>query len=99
VTVEENALAGGFGSAVAELLADHGLQHCRLARLGLPDAFVEQGSGRRCWLAWARRRGPPAGVEALLAGGPPRAAGSSGMVKRLSQSKVATMVLACCCWA
>jgi len=44
VTVEENVLAGGFGSAVAELLADRGLaQSTALHRIGLPDAFVEHG--------------------------------------------------------
>ena len=43
VTVEENALLGGFGSAVAELLAERGVQ-VPLLRLGLPDRFIEQGS-------------------------------------------------------
>ncbi len=44
LTVEENCLAGGFGSAVLELLADHDLLAGRtLHRLGLPDAFVEHG--------------------------------------------------------
>ena len=43
VTLEENVLAGGFGSAVAEFLLDKGLP-ARLLRCGLPDAFVEQGS-------------------------------------------------------
>ena len=43
VTVEENALQGGFGSAVAELMADEGIG-TRLVRIGLPDRFIEQGS-------------------------------------------------------
>jgi 1-deoxy-D-xylulose-5-phosphate synthase len=43
VTVEENVLAGGFGSAVLELLAAEGVA-ARVLRLGLPDAFIEQGS-------------------------------------------------------
>ena len=43
VTLEENVLAGGFGSAVAEFLLDHDLP-AGLLRFGLPDAFVEQGS-------------------------------------------------------
>jgi len=43
VTVEENVLAGGFGSAVLELLAGEGVA-ARVLRLGLPDVFVEQGS-------------------------------------------------------
>jgi 1-deoxy-D-xylulose-5-phosphate synthase len=45
LVVEENALAGGFGAAVLELLADNDLLAGRLVRrLGLPDAFVEHGS-------------------------------------------------------
>jgi 1-deoxy-D-xylulose-5-phosphate synthase len=41
--VEDNALAGGFGSAILEFMSVEGL--CRpIARLGLPDAFVCQGS-------------------------------------------------------
>ncbi len=45
LTVEENALAGGFGSAVLEFLADRGpLGEVRVRRLGIPDEFVEHGS-------------------------------------------------------
>ena len=44
LTVEENALQGGFGSAVLELLYDGGLQDVKVRRLGLPDHYVEQGS-------------------------------------------------------
>ncbi len=43
VTVEENALQGGFGSAVLEVLADEDL-HPRVLRVGVSDAFVEQGT-------------------------------------------------------
>ncbi len=43
VTVEENSLVGGFGSAVAEYLADSRHQ-TPLLRLGLPDEFIEQGT-------------------------------------------------------
>ncbi|MFH1833787.1 MAG: 1-deoxy-D-xylulose-5-phosphate synthase [bacterium] len=42
VTVEDNALAGGFGSAVAELMADEAIAR-PIHRLGIPDAFVGQG--------------------------------------------------------
>jgi 1-deoxy-D-xylulose-5-phosphate synthase len=42
VTVEDNALAGGFGSAVLEYLNSAGLE-ARVLRLGIPDAYVEQG--------------------------------------------------------
>ncbi|MFN2109354.1 MAG: 1-deoxy-D-xylulose-5-phosphate synthase [Anaerolineae bacterium] len=43
VTVEEGVLAGGFGSAVLELLEARGLNYVTLKRLGLPDEFVEHG--------------------------------------------------------
>jgi 1-deoxy-D-xylulose-5-phosphate synthase len=43
VTVEEAALAGGFGSAVAELAADEGVSATHLCRLGMPDRFIEHG--------------------------------------------------------
>uniref|UniRef100_A0A832MLK6 1-deoxy-D-xylulose-5-phosphate synthase n=1 Tax=Eiseniibacteriota bacterium TaxID=2212470 RepID=A0A832MLK6_UNCEI len=43
VTVEENVLAGGFGSAVGEALERHGLSGTPLLRLGVPDAFVLHG--------------------------------------------------------
>ena len=44
VTVEENALQGGFGSAVLEMLYDKGLQDVKVKRLGIPDRYIEQGS-------------------------------------------------------
>ncbi|NVN92354.1 MAG: 1-deoxy-D-xylulose-5-phosphate synthase [Desulfuromonadales bacterium] len=47
MTVEENVLQGGFGSAVLELLNDNAMQHVRIKRLGIPDRFVEQGSQAR----------------------------------------------------
>ncbi len=43
LTVEEGALQGGFGSAVLELLDDHGVR-CPVKRIGIPDAFVEHGT-------------------------------------------------------
>lgn len=42
VTVEDNSIAGGFGSAVLELMADTGAW-LPVSRLGLPEAFVPQG--------------------------------------------------------
>jgi 1-deoxy-D-xylulose-5-phosphate synthase len=44
LTVEENVLQGGFGSAVLECLADAGITTERFVRLGIPDTFVEHGS-------------------------------------------------------
>ena len=44
VTVEEAYLAGGFGSAVIELLEENGLQdRVRLVRMGIPDRIVTHG--------------------------------------------------------
>ncbi|MEQ1525331.1 MAG: 1-deoxy-D-xylulose-5-phosphate synthase [Gallionella sp.] len=42
VTVEENTVQGGAGSAVAECLQQHG-EAKKLLQLGLPDIFIEQG--------------------------------------------------------
>jgi 1-deoxy-D-xylulose-5-phosphate synthase len=44
LTVEENVLQGGFGSAVLELLADEGLGRVQVIRLGVRDRFVEHAS-------------------------------------------------------
>ncbi len=44
VTVEENALAGGFGSAVLELLESEGITGIKVKRIGIPDHFIEHGS-------------------------------------------------------
>ncbi len=44
ITVEEGYLAGGFGSAVIELLEENGLQDSvKVARLGVPDEIVTHG--------------------------------------------------------
>ncbi|MDI4636473.1 MULTISPECIES: 1-deoxy-D-xylulose-5-phosphate synthase [Halomonadaceae] len=43
VTLEENVVAGGAGSAVNELLAEAG-EPVSVLNLGLPDAFVEHGT-------------------------------------------------------
>ena len=44
VTVEENVLAGGFGSAVVESLVDRDMAaEARVLRLGLPDRYVTHG--------------------------------------------------------
>jgi len=43
VTVEEGVLAGGFGTAVWELLSEHG-NTPRILRVGLPDRYVAHGA-------------------------------------------------------
>ena len=44
VTVEENVIAGGFGSAVLEALADAGVNDVAVHRIGMPDFFIEHGT-------------------------------------------------------
>ncbi len=45
VTVEENVLCGGFGSAVLEYYAKSGqLRHVTVSRVGLDDIYGEQAS-------------------------------------------------------
>ncbi len=43
VTVEDNALVGGFGSGVLEFLADRGINR-KVVRLGVPDRFIDHGN-------------------------------------------------------
>ena len=43
VTLEDNVIAGGAGSAVAELLAANGIE-LPILQLGLPDAFLEHAT-------------------------------------------------------
>jgi 1-deoxy-D-xylulose-5-phosphate synthase len=50
VTVEENVVAGGAGSAIAECLAAHGHTPPTL-NLGIPDRFMEHGSREDCLAA------------------------------------------------
>lgn len=43
ITVEENVLQGGFGTALLELLERHSLGGVRVLRLGYPDSYIQQG--------------------------------------------------------
>jgi 1-deoxy-D-xylulose-5-phosphate synthase len=62
VTLEENAVAGGAGSAVLELLANCGHSLPSLT-LGIPDDFIEHGSREDC-LALAKL--DPASLETAV---------------------------------
>ena len=44
VTVEENALSGGFGSSVIDLLHQSGVSDIQVKSIGIPDEFIEQGA-------------------------------------------------------
>ncbi len=43
ITIEDNAIAGGMGSAVIEFMADNNYQ-ARVKRLGIPDYFIQHGT-------------------------------------------------------
>ncbi|MFN8547912.1 MAG: 1-deoxy-D-xylulose-5-phosphate synthase [Candidatus Eisenbacteria bacterium] len=48
VTMEENALPGGFGSQIDLWLEAHGLKdQAKLLRIGLPDRFIEHGPRKK----------------------------------------------------
>ena len=44
ITVEDHSIVGGFGAAVLEACADHGLDARLVSRLALPDGWIHQGS-------------------------------------------------------
>ena len=46
ITVEENILMGGFGSAVLEILQENNIWDVRVCRLGIPDQFIDHGTQR-----------------------------------------------------
>jgi 1-deoxy-D-xylulose-5-phosphate synthase len=50
ITIEENAVAGGAGSAVAEVLANENFS-TPLHLIGIPDRFIEHGSREDCLMA------------------------------------------------
>jgi 1-deoxy-D-xylulose-5-phosphate synthase len=69
VTVEEAYLAGGFGSAVMELLESRGLQESvKIVRMGVPDAVISHGDAARLLNEYGLdREGIAAKVAASLA--------------------------------
>jgi 1-deoxy-D-xylulose-5-phosphate synthase len=78
VTIEENAVAGGAGSAVAELLACEGLL-LPLLQIGIPDRFIEHGSRDSCLTAAGLdAAGLSASVERWWAGQRPERLRSAG---------------------
>ncbi len=44
ITVEDHVIAGGFGSAVIEFLADEGIGGVDIKRLGVPDRYIPHGT-------------------------------------------------------
>ena len=51
ITIEDNAITGGAGSSVSELLHAHKI-NTRLTLLGLPDSFTEQGSQEELYVLY-----------------------------------------------
>jgi len=43
VTVEENTIAGGFGSYINRIILDENLRYVNVLNIGIPDMFVEHG--------------------------------------------------------
>jgi 1-deoxy-D-xylulose-5-phosphate synthase len=62
VTVEENVVAGGAGSAIVECLAAHG-HTGPILNLGIPDRFIEHGSRDDCLAAAGL---DPASIETAI---------------------------------
>jgi 1-deoxy-D-xylulose-5-phosphate synthase len=50
ITIEENAVIGGAGAGVGEVLASNGLE-LPLFNIGIPDRFIEHGSRETCLAA------------------------------------------------
>jgi 1-deoxy-D-xylulose-5-phosphate synthase len=68
VTLEEHALMGGAGSAVAESLAAHAIS-TQVLRLGLPDRFIDHGEHAQLLsLLGLDARGIVASIRTRLAG-------------------------------
>ncbi|MBM2804599.1 MAG: deoxyxylulose-5-phosphate synthase [Deltaproteobacteria bacterium] len=44
ITVEDHVIAGGFGSALIEFLADQNITGVEIKRLGVPDRFIPHGT-------------------------------------------------------
>jgi len=80
VTLEDNVVTGGFGSAVLETVQEAGAP-CAIERIGWPDKFVEHGTSvdglrtayglgsedlyRRVVEAWGRVSAKPAEIVAV----------------------------------
>ena len=44
ITIEDNVVLGGFGSAVTECYARKGITGVLLKAIGIPDRFIEHGA-------------------------------------------------------
>ena len=62
-TVEDNALQGGFGTALLELLEEEGITAPPVIRLGYPDSFIEQGEQAQLYERYGLT---PSGIAASI---------------------------------
>jgi len=70
LTIEDHSIIGGLGSAVAELIAEHGI-HSRFKRIGVPDRFAPFGAARDLYSHFGiSADGIVENVKALLEGNP-----------------------------
>jgi len=75
ITLEDNVVAGGFGSAVLEALSARGINRARCHCVGLPDRFIEHGSTGILFERYGLSASQIAeGVRSLLVFGSARAA-------------------------
>jgi 1-deoxy-D-xylulose-5-phosphate synthase len=80
VTLEENVIAGGAGSAVAECLAANGIE-VAVHHIGIPDRFIEHGTREDCLnLAGIDAAGVEAQVLRLWSAHQPAIAAVAGRV-------------------
>jgi 1-deoxy-D-xylulose-5-phosphate synthase len=47
ITIEENALLGGFGSAILEFCEAHDINNVLIKRMGIPDEFIQHGPRKK----------------------------------------------------
>ncbi|MBM4010359.1 MAG: 1-deoxy-D-xylulose-5-phosphate synthase [Planctomycetes bacterium] len=80
VTLEENAVQTGFGSAVLEAVNDAGIHCGPIVRLGLPDRFVEHGERSELLAALGLDAAGIASACRRLAGRSPVPAGATADV-------------------
>jgi 1-deoxy-D-xylulose-5-phosphate synthase len=70
VTLEDNVVTGGFGSAVAEALQGTGTSAPQVTMLGIPDKFVEHGTPQELYADLGLDpQGITCAVRRLLRGG------------------------------
>jgi 1-deoxy-D-xylulose-5-phosphate synthase len=78
VTLEENAVAGGAGSAVSECLAEHGIERT-VHHIGIPDRYIEHGSREDCLvMAGLDAAGLARSIERIWPGQPAVLAAAGG---------------------